>query len=108
MGRSGFKTRGDALDALGKAKTDYAASKSATPEPERKETLADWVRVWLRDYVPQRCTQKTIERYWQLASYVLDAKEGEPAALAATPLDALTPAGVEGTLYALLRMETNA
>ena len=47
---------------------------------------------------------KTLERYRQLAGYVLDATEGEPAALAANPLADLRHNAVEAALRALLRM----
>jgi len=106
MSAAGFTTRAAALNAMRARIEEYERPpQAAPPEPEPKETLADWVRAWLRDYAPQRCTPKTIERYQQLASYILDATDGEPAALAATPLDALTPAEVERTLYALLRIK---
>jgi len=58
----------------------------------------------LRDYAPHQCAPKTIERYHQLASYILNAAEGAPAVLAATPLVDLKHLAVETALYALLRM----
>jgi integrase len=62
------------------------------------------VATWLRDYAPTRCAPKTLERYRELAGYVLNAKEGEPAALAATAVAELKHTTVEAALYALLRM----
>jgi hypothetical protein len=101
--KQGFKTRAAAMEAMWIAQQALAQEK-AVPPPPPKETLSDWVRTWLRDYAPQRCTPKTIERYHQLAAYVLDAAEGEPAKLAAAPLAAVDHVLIEATLYALWRM----
>jgi integrase len=84
----------------------FADSKSTPPlAPPPKETVADWLRLWLRDYAPQRCQPTTLQRYHQLAGYILDASEGEPAQLAATPLVEVNHRTVETALYALLRMK---
>ena len=106
LSRAGFSTRGDARNALDDAIKNYATSKAmpaAAPPP--RETLAEWVRTWLRDYGPERCQPKTLERYNGLASYILDATEGEPAQLAATPLADVGHKQVELALRALLRMK---
>ena len=105
IGKAGFRTRALASVALQVALKEYRAYKTlpAAPAPPT-ETVADWVRAWLRDYAPQRCEPKTIERYHQLAGYVLNATEGEPARLAATPLAEVDHVIVEAALYALLRM----
>ncbi len=105
IGKAGFATRAAAMDAIKEAVEEYKRSKTLPVAPlPAKETVADWVRTWLRDYAPHRCQPKTLERYHQLAVYVLDAKEGEPAALAATPLEDVKYPAVESALYALLRM----
>lgn len=102
---AGFSTRGTAMKALGVAIEEYEHKKIVpAPPPSSKETLGDWVRIWLRDYAPQRCAPKTIERYHQLAGYLLNASEGEPARLAATALVEADHVIVESALYALLRM----
>jgi integrase len=104
--KAGFSTRGAASDALRDAIEEYRKSRTLPiPPPPAKETVAEWVRAWLRDYAPHQCAPKTLERYAQLAGYVLNATEGEPAALAAAPLDELTHKTVEAALYALLRMK---
>jgi integrase len=104
--RAGFSTRGDARNALNAAIKDYQERKALPVEPfPAKETFADWVRAWLRDYGPERCQPKTLERYHALASYILDAKEGEPAKLAATPLIEADHKIIEAALRALLRMK---
>jgi integrase len=81
-----------------------ADSYSRFAAPAAKETVADWVATWLRDYAPTRCAPKTLERYRQLAGYVLNAREGEPAALATTAVAELKHTTIEAALYALLRM----
>jgi integrase len=104
ISKQGFKTRGAAMDALRIAIDAYRQGKTVGPlPPPPKETVADWVRAWLRDYAPQRCSPKTIERYHQLAGYILNAMEGEPARLAAVPLVDVDHVIVETALYALLR-----
>jgi integrase len=104
--RAGFPTRGDARNALNTAIKDYQERKALPVEPPLpKETIADWMRTWLRDYGPEHCQPKTLERYHGLASYVLDATEGEPAQLAATPLAEVDHKIVEAALRALLRMK---
>jgi integrase len=105
ISKQGFATRSVAMDALRIAIDGYREGKFvAPPAPPPKETCADWVRAWLRDYAPQRCSPKTIERYHQLAAYVLDAREGEPAKLAAAPLVEVDHVLVEAAIYSLLRM----
>jgi integrase len=103
--KAGFSTRGDARNALNGAIIEYQERKELPDQPpSAKETLAEWVRIYLRDYAPERCQPKTLERYHSLASYVLDATEGEPAQLAATPLEKVDHKLVEAALRALLRM----
>jgi len=106
VSKQGFETRGAATtamqDAIGKYQNRHLAP--ATPPPP-KETLADWVRTWLRDYGPRQCEPKTLERYAELADYILKATADEPAALAAAPLVELKHTTIEVALYALLRMK---
>ncbi len=105
LGKAGFETRAAAMTAMQSAIQAYKAGKALpTTAPPPKETVGDWVRIWLRDYAPQRCSPKTIERYHQLAGYILNATEGEPAQLAAVPLAEVDHVRVESALYALLRM----
>lgn len=106
VGKAGFQTRAAATEAMRAAMDAHAAGKSTPPPaPPVKETVADWLRLWLRDYAPQRCQPTTLQRYHQLAGYILDAAEGEPAQLAATPLIDVNHRTVEAALYALLRMK---
>jgi integrase len=101
-GHAGFAKEAEARDAMNARIREIATQRNVPPV--LGETLGEWVRAWLRDYAPQRCTLKTIERYHELAAYVLDATEGEPAKLAAAPLADLDHVLVEAALYALLRM----
>jgi len=103
--KAGFATRAAALGALDDAVKNYAQHKDPTPAPVPAETLAGWVRVWLRDYAPERVAPKTLERYHGLASYILDATEGEPAQLAAIPLTEVNHRLIESALRALLHMK---
>ena len=107
ISKQGFATRGAAMTALQDAIKEYQESKTlpvSSPPPPQKETVGDWMRAWLLNYAPHQCSPKTIERYHQLAGYLLNATEGAPAALAATALVDLKHTAVEGALYALLRM----
>jgi len=104
LSKAGYSTRGAAMDAMSGAIKEYAQSKKLPiAAPPAKETVADWLRMWLRDYAPHRCGPKTLERYWQLAKYVLNAAEGEVAVLAGTALAELRHTTIESALYALLR-----
>jgi len=108
IGKAGFSKRADALKALYAAVEEYETSKreptTTAPAPPPKETLAGWMERWFLDYAPQRCQPKTLERYRQLAAYILEATDGDPARLATTPLESLTHGVVEAGLYSLLRM----
>lgn len=104
ISKAGFPTRAAAVKACSVAIDQYRTGTTAGPPTPTKETLGDWVRAWLRDYAPQRCAPKTLERYHQLANYILDAQVGEPAQLAATPLLEVKHVHVESALYTLLRM----
>jgi hypothetical protein len=80
ISKQGLATRGAAFEALQVAIKEFKTGKCepiALAAP--KETVSDWLRAWLRDYAPQRCTPKTIERYHQLAGYIVNVTEGEPA-----------------------------
>ena len=104
LSKAGFPTRGAALAALDDAVKNYVEHKDPAPLAAA-DTLASWVRVWLRDYAPERVAPKTLERYHSLASYILNASEGEPAQLATTPLAEVDHKIVEAALRALLHMK---
>jgi integrase len=108
ISKRGFATRGAATTAMHAAMDEYRGGKTVpappAPAPPPKETLTDWLRVWLRDYAPQRCTPKTLERYHQLAGYILDATQGECGRLAAAPLAETDHVIIEAAMYELLRI----
>jgi integrase len=105
IGKAGFATRGAAVKACGDAILQYEQSNALpAPVPPSKETVADWVRAWLRDYAPHQCQPKTLERYHQLAGYILEAADGARAILAQTALAELKHTAVEAAIYELLRM----
>jgi Arm DNA-binding domain len=97
----GFETKKDAKAALQKAVAAFQVVGPAPAPPE--QTLADWVRVWLRDYGPNSCSPLTLQRYGALAGYILDATAGEPAQLASTALNKVDHRLLESALYFLLR-----
>jgi hypothetical protein len=105
ISKQGFGTRGEANTAMRIAIDEYRPAKltQTLPPPSPTETVADWVRIWLRDYAPHQCSPKTLERYQELANYLLKATEGEPALLAAMPLADMKHTTVEAALYAILR-----
>ena len=104
LSKAGFSTRGAATDGMYDPIKEYAQSKTLPiAAPLAVETVADWIRTWLRDYAPYRCAPKTLERYHQLAGYVLNAAEGEVAELAATRLPELKHTAIEAAMYAILR-----
>jgi len=104
LNKAGFSTRAAATDAMNDAVKEYAQNKTLpVAPPPAKETVADWVRTWLRDYAPHRCAPETLERYHQLAGYVLNAADGEVATLAATALPELKHTAIEAAMYAILR-----
>lgn len=106
ISKQGFKTRGAASTAMNEAITKHFAPPAPPePPPPTKETVTDWMRTWLRDYAPHQCAPKTLERYRELADYVIAATEGEPAELARAPLAELKHTTIEAALYALLRMK---
>lgn len=69
-------------------------------------SLAGWLMRWLDTHAPARCTsRKTVERYKELAGYVVEPATPELAALASTGLRALRPDEIEAGLLSLLRAE---
>ena len=106
IAKGGFETRGEAMTAMQAAILEYEESKTIPVALPTAETVSDWVRTWLRDYAPERTSLKTLERYRQLAAYILDAAEGEPAKVASTLLVEVGKAHalIEAALYRLFRM----
>jgi integrase len=100
-GTAGFLKEGDARTAM-KKRMDELAAKAGAPSLPPK-TVGDWLQEWLDTYAVDRCQPKTLERYNQLARYVLKTVTGEPSTLAQTSLSDLTHQQLESGLYALLK-----
>ena len=65
-------------------------------------TLSEWLRTWLDTYGVERCQPKTLERYRQLANYILNAIDGLPFELGRMRLPDVTHLQLEPAFYALL------
>jgi integrase len=102
-GRGGFEKEGEAQTAMQRAMEDIGQRR--TPAPAKQRTLGEWVQQWLDTYALDRCQPKTLERYQQLAAYVLTAADGKPSPLAQIPLAYLAHQQIEAALYALLKTE---
>ena len=102
-GRGGFGKEGEARKAMQHAMEEIGQRNTPGPAPQR--TLGEWVRQWLDTYALDRCQPKTLERYRQLAAYVLTAQDGSPSPLAQVPLADLTHQQLEAAMYALLKAE---
>jgi integrase len=101
-GRGGFAKEGDARTDMQHHMTEIRSRAAPAPVPLQR-TLGDWLQQWLNTYALDRCQPKTLERYRQLAAYVLQTSDGEPSALAQTPLAAVTHQELEAILYGLLK-----
>jgi integrase len=99
--KAGFKKQGEAEDAMRAAMAELEAKDKMEPVP--KKTLGEWLRTWLETYAADRCQPKTLERYQQLAAYILNAPEG-PVQLSEVDLADLTHTKIESALYGLLKL----
>ena len=66
--KSGFELQRDADAELGRRLNEQREGELITPDTA---TFAGFLNEWFREHAPRRCTPKTIERYRQLAAYVL-------------------------------------
>src|ERR1017187_10798025 len=85
-----------------KKRMDEVHARSGAP-PVPGKNVGEWLQQWLDTYALDRCQPKTLERYRQLAAYLLKTSSGEPSALAQTPLADLTHQQLEATFYGLLK-----
>jgi integrase len=100
-GGGGFQKEGDAVEAM---RTHMEKIRARQQAPAiRQRTLGEWVQTWLDVYAVERCQPKTLERYRQLAAYLVKEANGEPSELAKIPLSALSHRDLEPALYALLK-----
>ena len=103
-GNGGFGKEGEAQTAM-KCRMDEIAVRNApaTPAPPPQKALGDWVQQWLDTYALDRCQPKTLERYRQLAAYLMKVPDGSPSDLAKTALPKVTHQQLEALLYSLLK-----
>lgn len=66
--KSGFKRKGDADDALRQKVNEKDTGELVKPDPT---TFAAFLQEWFREHAGRNCTPKTVERYRELAAYVL-------------------------------------
>lgn len=70
--------------------------------PGESISLAAWLDRWLEVYAPLRCSMKTIERYRELAEYVVRGATDKLAAVASTKVSNLQHTALEPALLSLL------
>ncbi len=97
----GFETQKEAADAMRQRINELERHAGRTPKA--KVTFGEHLRWWLEHHAPLRCTPKTLERYTQLAAYILTDSDGKDTALARTMIQDVTSAQLETVLYDLLR-----
>jgi integrase len=68
--KSGFPTKFDASKALGAALAKHQ-DQDTSPRQGDTRTLAEYLRYWLDNHAALRCEPKTLERYRQLAEYLI-------------------------------------
>jgi integrase len=100
-GNGGFLKEGKAQTAMKTRMEEIGARSGAPPVPGK--CVGEWLEQWLDTYALDRCQPKTLERYRQLAAYLLKTSAGEPSALAQTPLADVTHQQLEATFYGLLK-----
>ncbi len=66
--KSGFERKGDADAALRRLLAEKDEGELTKPDPQ---TFAAFIEEWFREHAARNCTPKTVERYRQLAAYVL-------------------------------------
>jgi integrase len=66
--KSGFERKKDADDALRQKLNEKDEGELVKPDPT---TFAAFLQEWFKEHAERNCTLKTVERYHQLADYVL-------------------------------------
>lgn len=66
--KSGFSRKGDAEDALRIKLNEKSAGDLVKPDPT---TFAAFLEEWFREHAERNCSKKTVDRYRELAAYVL-------------------------------------
>jgi hypothetical protein len=68
--KSGFRTKGEADDALQVAIAEHKAKRDAVPV-QAVPTFAAFFDRWMNEHVNRKCAPKTIERYRELGAYAI-------------------------------------
>jgi integrase len=97
---AGFRKEADAVDAMRSRMREIEAERTGKPAP--KISLGEWLQTWLDTYGRDRCQPKTLERYRQLAAYVIEDQQGNASALSVRPLAEVSHTELESFLFALL------
>jgi integrase len=66
--KSGFERKGEAGDALQRLLNERDAGELLRPDPT---TFAGFIEDWFREHADRQCSLKTVERYRQLAEYMI-------------------------------------
>lgn len=66
--KSGFKTKNAAGTALRQKLNEKDAGELVKPDPT---TFAAFLQEWFKEHADRNCTPKTVERYHELAAYIL-------------------------------------
>lgn len=66
--KAGFERKKDAEDALRKILNEKDEGELVKPDPT---TFAAFLQEWFREHAERNCSGKTVERYRQLAAYIL-------------------------------------
>lgn len=111
-GRGGFAKEGEALAAMRDRIKEILEQRNAPPETATQPakpadpTLGEWLSRWIATYAVHRCQPKTIERYTQLADYIVKTECQEIAAVAVTPISTLKHSTLEAALLSLLQQKS--
>jgi integrase len=107
-GKGGFRKEAEAEEAMRKHMDEIvlaretAAGQRHNLPVKAPPTLAEWLRTYLDTYGVERCQPKTLERYRELANYIINAVDGLPYELGQLPLSVVTHLQLEPAFYALL------
>jgi integrase len=91
--KGGFATKREADDALRRLLNEKDVDPGALVKPD-PQAYAAFLQEWFREHAERNCTPKTVERYRQLAAYILPH-------IGSTHLQGLTALGLERVLNKL-------
>jgi integrase len=111
VGRAGFKTRAEAKLACEAAIAEYKERGTLPAKvlpTQAGESYGSWLRTWLKEFAPQTTTQRSLERYSELAGYILNPADGPCRKLAEVPLKSIGTSAplIDAALQHLLKSPT--